>query len=33
MDGNGPQVKACSKTSMKGRNGSVLERGREAIGW
>jgi len=31
--GQWPQVEACSKTSMKWRNGSMLERGREAMGW
>jgi len=31
--GKRPQVEACSKTSMRGRNGSVLERGRETMGW
>jgi len=31
--GQWPQVEVCGKTSMKGRNGSMLERGREAMGW
>jgi len=28
-----PQVKACSKTNMSGRNSPVSERGRGAMGW